>query len=89
MAARLSDLIRSKLDEHALPWELPAKLYAGYGGGAPCCACGDFILQAQVQYDVSADHETFRFHLGCFGLWEAECRRRGWRRKGAAGGSGH
>ena len=81
MAPGPANLIRTKLDDGVLPREFPAKIYAGYGAGAPCSACDDLILHVQVQYEFPVNDETFRFHLGCFGLWEAECRRRGWRRE--------
>jgi hypothetical protein len=62
-----------------LPTERPEhKIYAGYGG-APCDACGDPILPAQVEYELNYpdEHRTFRLHLGCAGLWEAMRLQRG------------
>jgi hypothetical protein len=50
----LRDVIRRKLDDGALPTERPEhKVYAGYGSGAPCDACGDRILPAQVEYELN------------------------------------
>jgi len=77
----LADTIRTKLDVGALPTALPEKMYAGYGRGHPCVACGEPIRPAQVEYEMDyGGDRIFRLHLGCAGLWEAECRLRGYRR---------
>ena len=44
----LADTIRTKLDVGALPTALPEKMYAGYGRGHPCVACGEPIRPAQA-----------------------------------------
>jgi hypothetical protein len=71
--ASLRDVIRRKLDDGTLPTETPDKVYTGYGSGATCDACGDSILSAQAQYELSYpdDRRIFRLHFGCAGLWEA------------------
>jgi hypothetical protein len=72
--ASLRDVIRRKLYDGALPSDPPRdKIYAGYGSGAACDACGDPIQPAQVEYELNYpdEHRTFRLHLGCAGLWEA------------------
>ena len=77
-----ADRIRRKIDEGRLPWEEPVKVWAGNGTGTRCRGCEEIILRAQVEYDFEdADGQELRLHPGCFGLWEAECRRRGWRMK--------
>jgi hypothetical protein len=76
----LRDVIRRKLDDGSLPTERPEhKIYAGYGSGATCDACGDPIQPAQVEYELNDpdEHRTFRLHLGCAGLWEAMRLKRG------------
>jgi hypothetical protein len=76
----LRDVIRRKLDDGTLPLERPEhKIYAGYGRGATCDACGDPILPAQVEYELNYPHQdrTLRLHLGCAGLWEALRLKRG------------
>jgi len=78
MPMNLADLIRQKLDEHRLPREDPGKVWGGYGSLVPCDACDDKILLAQVEYSFTIDEVFYRFHIGCFGLWEAERIRRGW-----------
>jgi hypothetical protein len=70
----LRDVIRRKLHDGDLPTRPPQdKIYAGYGSGATCDACGDPIHPAQVEYELNYPDEqrTFRLHVGCAGLWEA------------------
>jgi hypothetical protein len=76
--ADAANKVRDKMDAGILPRDAPRKMYAGFGTGEPCVACDMPILPAQVEYEFeAADRRTFRFHLGCAGLWEAERRRRG------------
>ena len=73
------DDVRRKLDAGDLPTTQPEKLSRGYGVGEPCSVCGKPILTGQVQYQFNvSDGGTFRFHVGCLGMWEAELYRRGW-----------
>jgi hypothetical protein len=52
-------VIRRKLDDGTLPTEPPqGKIYAGYGSGAPCNACGDPIHPAQVEYELNYPANT-------------------------------
>jgi hypothetical protein len=80
----LAEMVRERLDAGILPFDIPVKLWAGMGSGQPCTACEQPILKAQVeyelQYDAADDHAPIRLHAGCHGLWEAERRRRGYRR---------
>jgi len=73
-------VIRRKLSDGSLPTDPPRdKIYAGYGSGAPCDACGDPIQPAQVEYELSypAEQRSVRLHLGCAGMWEAVRLKRG------------
>jgi hypothetical protein len=73
-SASLRDVIRRKLHDGALPIDPPRdKIYAGYGSGTACDACGDPIQVGQVEYELNYPdaHRTFRLHLGCAGVWEA------------------
>ena len=73
--------ILSKLDSGDLPRNAPKKMFASYGHGHPCSGCGEVIYAAQVEYEMDyGDGVTCRMHLGCAALWDAECRRRGYRR---------
>jgi hypothetical protein len=72
--ASLRDVIRRKLYGGALPTTPPRdKIYAGYGSGATCDACGDLIQPDQVEYELNYpdDARTFRLHLDCADLWDA------------------
>ena len=75
--------IRRRLDAGLLPTKAPVTTFAGYGWSHPCDACDQPIRPAQVQYDLEYWHpfRVFRLHIGCHGLWEAECRRRRHRRR--------
>jgi len=83
MAAKPAALIRRKLDQRQLPLGAPAKVWAGYGSGSLCDGCDAVIFLAQVEYGFTIDEQTLRFHVGCYGLWGAECRGRGLRRLGS------
>jgi hypothetical protein len=76
--SRLGDAVRVKLDAGLLPYQRPEKMFGGYGHHEPCSVCDEPILPAQVEWSIGDTRTvTHRFHLGCFGLWEAEVRRRG------------
>ena len=78
----IADTIRLKLDAGLLPRSKPEKLYGGHGDLSICSACDQPILPAQIQYEFDLlDQGTFRFHVGCLGLWEAELSKRGWLKK--------
>ena len=79
MPTSLADLVRDKLDAGTLPHESPVKMWAGNGRGAPCTACDEPILRAQVEYEPQYDGRApIRLHVGCHGLWQDERRRRGY-----------
>jgi hypothetical protein len=68
--------IRRKVESGALPVDMPAKTYAGFGTGGPCAGCEEPITKAQAEYELEmADGRKFLMHLGCAGLLEAERRR--------------
>jgi hypothetical protein len=73
----LADRIRAKIDEGELPSARPDKLYSRYGDGSPCSACGAPVHSAQIRYEFEIGDAAYQFHIGCFGLWEAELRQRG------------
>src|SRR6185503_18970177 len=81
--ATLAETIHLKIDAGVLPRDQPARARVGSGGGSPCTACDMPILPAQVEWSFwSGPVVTHRLHLACHGLWERECRRRGWRAAG-------
>jgi hypothetical protein len=71
-------VIVGKLDSGDLPITLPQKMYSGYGSNAPCDACGDTILPAQIEYEWGYPDQPriFRMHLSCTGVWEGLRRER-------------
>ena len=78
--SRLAETIRHKLATGVLPARGPVEVRLGHGQGKPCSACEGRILHSQPEYEVEdRTGFTVRFHLGCFGLWEAERGRRGLR----------
>ena len=72
--------IRAKIGSGILPSERPDNVFAGHGDAEPCTGCEKPILPAQVAWTLRNTREvTHRFHVGCFGLWDAELCRRGFR----------
>jgi len=74
----LVNRILDKVVANDLPREQPVKTSSGYGQGNPCDACGEPILNAQVEYQIALGNRLFRLHLGCYALWTAEVHRRRW-----------
>src|SRR5205823_9570881 len=73
MEQKLSDLMKQKIDDGTLPISDPTtKVYAGYGRGFRCAVCDKTIVPALVEYEFEMEGHSFFFHLGCYGLWEAE-----------------
>jgi hypothetical protein len=78
--ASLRNVVRRKFYDGALPTNPPAdKIYAGYGSGATCDACGDPIQPTRVEYALNYPDEarTFRLYLDCADLWDAARSTRG------------
>ena len=80
-AASIAEKIRRRLAIGTLLKAAPAKTSTRYGRDQPCDACDQPIVQVQVEYDLEYRkvQHVFRLHHGCYGLWEVECRRRGYR----------
>jgi hypothetical protein len=72
----LADRIGAKIDAGELPSARPDKLYSRYGDGTPCSGCGAPVHSAQIRYLFEVGDAPYQFHIGCFGLWEAELRQR-------------
>jgi hypothetical protein len=75
----LAARIRRKIDRGELPSTRPPKIIAGFGNwDLRCAACGRQIFPAQTSWDIElAAYRIVSLHVGCFGLWDAELRRRG------------
>ena len=55
------------------------EIAVGFGDGRACSACDGPLLKARTQYEFELPgFGTFSFHLGCFGLYTAQLRGRGW-----------
>jgi hypothetical protein len=76
-AMGLVDEIRLKIESGELPGTRPPKLWGGFGHFEDCSACAGPIFPAQIRYEFGIDEDVVRLHIGCFGLWDAERRRRG------------
>jgi hypothetical protein len=75
----IAQRIRDRLDAGALVRIGPKKMWGGYGKRNTCDGCGEPIRTTQVEYEYVVDTDvTYRFHIGCAGLWQAELKRRGW-----------
>jgi hypothetical protein len=83
--SRLAATIRHKLSTGALPARNPVQVRLGYGRGQPCTACEHPIPPSEPEYEFDAGKAPpVRFHLECYGLWDAERRRRGSRPRTAS-----
>ena len=72
---KLRSLVCERIERGALPILLVRAVDAGYGHGEPCCtACGETILNSQIEYLVrGAPIGDLTLHLTCFALWQLEC----------------
>jgi hypothetical protein len=74
----LGETVRAKIRAGALPRDRPDKIFAGHGETVPCSACDTAILPAQVEWSFrNRGAATYRFHLGCYALWEVELHKTG------------
>jgi hypothetical protein len=69
--------IHQKFDAGALPREHPRNISVSYGVGDDCDACGDPLPRGQGAVEFDTARQSYRFHSGCYGLWEGELIRRG------------
>jgi len=81
LVMRFPQKIRDKLDAGSLPREAPATMFESHGHGSRCDGCDGLIHPAQVECEMAYGDRVYRLHLGCAGVWDAECRRRGYRSK--------
>jgi hypothetical protein len=68
-------VIRAKMGGGLLPRRQPARTSTGRGSGDPCSVCEATIAPAQTEYGFTDAGTVYRLHVGCFRLWEAQCRR--------------
>jgi hypothetical protein len=60
-----------------LPPGPPTKTWTTGGTAEACDGCSAPIEPAHVEYNFECDGRILRFHIGCAGLWQDECARRG------------
>jgi hypothetical protein len=67
--------VRQGLESGRLPVLRPDHIHAGYGSRNPCCACGQRIDPAKIEYEViGADGlQKLIFHFACYVIWQREC----------------
>ena len=68
--------IRARLHDGALPSWTHKQLFAGYGRGDCCDACGKAITKRDIAYEVlrfPKDSAFLRMHMDCFNIWTALC----------------
>jgi hypothetical protein len=72
---KLRSLVCERIERGALPILLVRAVDAGYGHDQPSCsACGETILNAQIEYEVrETPNGNLTLHLTCFALWQLEC----------------
>jgi hypothetical protein len=72
---KLRKLVCERIERGALPILLVRAVDAGYGHDEPrCAACGETILNAQIEYEVrDTPVGKLTLHLTCYALWQLEC----------------
>ena len=72
--------MRDKIDAGILPLKDALKLWIGWGSGYECAVCDRPIFNSQSECEPEYEDglPVLRFHAGCYSLWEAERRRRGY-----------
>jgi hypothetical protein len=75
----LVSVARERITKRQLPNNLPAKMWAGPGVGQPCAVCDKPIQADEFEYECSdsidGEERTYRFHIVCETIWNAECSR--------------
>jgi hypothetical protein len=66
-------LIRKRLEEGTLPWELPKRIGASHGSGNICVACDQEMTARQFQFEAAVAGAQLSLHLDCHVLWQLEC----------------
>jgi hypothetical protein len=73
--SRFAAVIRERMAGGLLPLHRPSQPSTGPGSGEPCSVCEATIAPVQTEYGFAGTGRVHRFHVGCFRLWEVECRR--------------
>jgi hypothetical protein len=66
----------SQDERQLLPYEEPARTWAGHGTGGLCNACGLVVNAHDIEYEVelvtAGSVRTLRFHFNCYRIWETQ-----------------
>lgn len=67
--------VRESLESGRLPVLRPDHIHAGYGSRNTCCACGQVIDPAKIEYEVAGPEglQKLIFHFACYVIWQREC----------------
>lgn len=70
-------IARQRIAQGELPRDVPAGMWGGDGTDQPCSLCDKAIHRAELECEVEVKLNdllrTFRFHILCHAMWEAEC----------------
>ena len=63
-------------ERQMLPYQEPARTWAGRGSGALCSVCGVAILGKDIEYEVElvslGGVRNLHFHFNCYRTWESQ-----------------
>lgn len=63
-------------ERQLLPYEEPARTWAGHGTGALCNFCGAAIKSHDIEYEVelitAGNVRNWHFHFNCYRTWEMQ-----------------
>ena len=68
-------LIREKLVDGRLAFDITSRWWGGPGANEVCAACEEKIPPTAVVMEGGSDGaHVVQFHIACFQLWDEECR---------------
>lgn len=77
LETELRIVARERIAQGQLPCGTTLRMWGGQGTEQPCDLCDKPIRPAEVEYEVevrdSGAVHTFRFHILCQSMWQAEC----------------
>lgn len=63
-------------EQRILPYEEPARTWAGHGTGAVCNFCRHAIKAEEIEYEVellaNGSARNLHFHFNCYRIWESQ-----------------
>ena len=63
-------------EQRVLPYEEPARTWAGHGTGAVCNFCRHTIKAEEIEYEVellaNGSARSLHFHFNCYRVWESQ-----------------